>query len=65
MREPEPGQRVRIRANHWSRARQKGTIREQTSNLRYLIEFDHRGTGFDNGKFLFLDERDFSVVENI
>lgn len=54
------GCEICVRVKHWARGGEYGVIREFNSQAkRYLVEFDTTGIGFDDGKFLWLNEVDF------
>jgi hypothetical protein len=57
---------VQIVSRHWARPNQIGTIKEisQQAGGKYLVEFSREGIGFDGGKFLFLDEKNFELCQN-
>lgn len=61
--EPVINDRVVVYSLHWARPRQYGIIRgiDETSGY-FLIEFEKVGIGFDGGKFLYVDSKQFTVV---
>lgn len=50
------GSRIRLRHNHWARAHHEGMIVEMNRRGRYLVRFDDVGIGFDDGRYLWLDQ---------
>lgn len=66
---PKLGDRVKVRANHWSRGNQFGLIVDPEAHElsevgeRFLIFFDKEGVGIE-ARLLFLDEKDFLTVND-
>lgn len=64
---PKLGDRVKVRANHWSRGNQCGLIIDPSEvdlsqvGERWLVHFDREGVGIE-ARYLFLDEKDFICV---
>jgi hypothetical protein len=54
----EIGTRVRIDKKHWARARSWGKVVELLESGRFVVEFDKKGIGYDDGWKLQLGHED-------
>lgn len=61
----EVGTRVKVSKQHWARARQEGTIVEITFDGMFIIQFDRKGIGFNDGLCLQLREEDLEEDSNV
>jgi len=65
---PKPGDRIKAVAGYWARGRQHGQIIDPAEkglsevSERFCIYFVKAGIGIED-RILFLDEKDFEVVE--
>jgi hypothetical protein len=63
MKEPQIGERVKVQVKHWARAGQYGVIEDINEKGSYLIRFERKGVGFNEGTYLFLTVRDFDIID--
>jgi hypothetical protein len=61
----EVGTRVKIAKGHWARARQEGTIVEVTNSGMFIVQFDRKGIGFNDGLCLQLKQEDLEEDSNV
>lgn len=55
--------RVRVQRHHWARGGEVGTVIESEDQNKCVVEFDHKGIGYDGGMRLRLDELDLEVED--
>ena len=63
MKQPKLGDRIKVSTHHWCRAHDVGVIVAELPRGRFEVLFDREGVGYDGGKRLAIDEKDFEVIE--
>ena len=58
------GSLVRVNRNHWQRGNEVATLVELCEGGRFMVEFQTRGVGFDDGLHLMLGDIDVELVES-
>lgn len=64
---PQIGDRIKVVVRHWCRGNHLGIIRDlaevdcDAPHGKHLVRFDIQGVGIQ-GRYLFLDEKDFSIL---